>query len=364
MDQNLSEMSQAAVQRRVGERHNLQERETHDLLLSEIVDNYEQRRDRYWDRDYSSIEAFLSSVEHNRERWGEVMGDFGPRRSEFDVEKRPVFRTDEVVANELAVRIFDDHRYRGRAVLGRPTEGSGPYPLVIVAHGAGSSPELVFGLNDDADVYHAVGRRLVEAGYAVLAPRFVNPAGSRGSEARMTFEILWHTVGKSQFGLEVYRIQTFLDYLEGRPEIDESRIAMWGNSMGGATTLFTTPLEGRIDAAICSSFFNDRLTKHVKTEPRYSHFRPMSEAAHFFVPGWFREFSDADLTSLICPRPFMVQAGIADDIDWRPYLLEEFAAARKHYERLGVGERIELLDHQGGHEIVVDEGIAFIDDQL
>lgn len=364
MDENLFELSGEAVERRIGERHNLQERETHDLILSEVVDNYDERRAEYWDRDYASVDAFLSSVEPNRERWGEVMGDFGPRQTEFDVTRRPVFRNDDLVAHELAIRVFEDHPYRGRAVLALPTGGSGPYPLVVAAHGAGSSPEKVFGLNDDGDAYHAVGQALVEAGYAVLAPRVINPGGPRGSETRATFEVLWQSVGKSQFGLEVHRIQTFLDYLADHEAVDDSRTAMWGLSMGGATTLFTLPVERRIDVGICSAFFNDRLTKHVKTEPRYSHFRPVPDMAHFFIPGWFREFSDADLTSLICPRPFMVQAGIADNIDWRPYLREEFEAASEHYERLGVGDRIELLDHQGGHEVVVDEGIDFIDDHL
>lgn len=363
MERNFFEMPEGERARWESERHQLVERQTVDLLENLIVEGYPDRQAEHWDRDYDSIDAFLESVEPNRQRWQDIMGRWDPT-APATAETRPVMADDTVEAEEVTIPFYEDQAYRPRAVLGTPTDGDGPYPIVIACHGAGSSPEKVFGLGDEKNNYRSFGYRLVEAGYAVLAPRFINAGGSRGGESRRKLEVFCQSLGRSLFGLEAAQIGRFIDWMADQPSLDTDRIGSWGVSMGGALVLFMLPIERRIDAGICSAFFNDRLTKHVLDEPRYSQFRPVSDSVHFFLPGWFREFGDADLTSLICPRAFQVQAGIADNIDWRPYMREEFERASEHYERLGVGDRIDLCAHDGGHEARVEEGIAFLDEQL
>jgi dienelactone hydrolase len=271
---------------------------------------------------------------------------------------------DTMNATEVTISIVEGQRHRARAVLATPTTADGPHPVVVACHGAGSSPEKIFGLGDTGNNYRGFGRKLVESGYAVLAPRFINAGGDRGGEPRRKLEVFSQSLGRSLFGLEAHQISRFLDWMEDRPSLETERVGAWGVSMGGALVLFTLPLESRIDAGICAGFFTDRLRKHALAEPRYSHFRPVSNVVHFFIPGWFREFRDADLASLICPRPFQVQAGLADDVDWRPYTRREFDRAREHYERLGVPDRIDLCAHDGGHEARPKEGIAFLEEHL
>ena len=38
-----------------------------------LVDDYSRRASRAWSRDYSSVDAFVKSVERNRERWRNVV---------------------------------------------------------------------------------------------------------------------------------------------------------------------------------------------------------------------------------------------------------------------------------------------------
>jgi len=94
-------------------------------------------------------------------------------------------------------------------------------------------------------------------------------------------------------------------------------------------------------------------------DPRYSCFLSVDEA-HIFWRGWLREFSVSDLTSLICPRPYQIQTGKADGISWWPYVLEEFEETRAHYEKLGLGDRIDLHLHETGHEIRCEAGLSFL----
>jgi hypothetical protein len=41
-------------------------------------------------------------------------------------------------------------------------------------------------------------------------------------------------------------------------------------------------------------------------------------------------------------------------------VLEEFEESRKHYEKLGLGERMEMDLHEGGHEARVESGVRFL----
>jgi hypothetical protein len=108
-----------------------------------------------------------------------------------------------------------------------------------------------------------------------------------------------------------------------------------------------------------AAWFNERRNKMAIPDPRYSCFLDTKEE-HAFFRGWLIEFSDADAASLICPRPLLIQTGKQDKIAHWPQVVEEFEAAREHYKKLGIGERMEMDLHEGGHEARVASGIRFL----
>jgi hypothetical protein len=351
----VTDVSDGEVKRLIGDRQSLLRREVEDYLRRESQALPERRRS-LWQWDYSSEEAYARSVAANRQRWQQAVGEFplssaGPA-DEDAAELSPFFEDDDVSAMWLTVPFLE--RYRAHAVLALPRHGQAPYPLVVAQHGVASSPERVFGFDDPSNIYHAYGRRLAEAGFAVLAPLNVTEAAPRARLHRMALML-----GGTLWGLEIARTARLLDYAETREEIDATRMGMWGISLGGAYTMFTLPLEPRLRAGVVTAWFNRRVEKMVVDDPRYSCFLS-TEEEHIFVPGWLREFGDSDLASLICPRPLQVQAGKADGIAWWPQLVQEFEQAAGHYGRLGVGGRIELDLHEGGHEIDVEAGLAFL----
>jgi dienelactone hydrolase len=338
------------ISRWVSDRQRLLRNETEDYLRGVVLD-YEPRREAYWKRDYSSLDAFEKSVAPNRRRWHEAVGVFEPDGTSLDPVLDPWYEDDRISAWWITIGLLGG--LRGRGILALP-KGAGAFPLVIAQHGIGSSPEKAFGLDDASDVYKSYARSLAEAGFAVIAPMNIS-----GGPPRARQERLCKLLGKTLWGLEIFRTRRLLDYLETRSEIDISRTGMYGISLGGAYTMFTTPVEPRIKAAVVCAWFNHRRNKMAVDDPRYSCFLSVNEE-HIWVPGWLREFTDSDLASLICPRALLVEQGKADGIAWWPMMLQEYEQTREHYQKLGLEDRIEIDLHEGGHEIRMEKSLAFL----
>ena len=119
------------------------------------------------------------------------------------------------------------------------------------------------------------------------------------------------------------------------------------------------PLEPRIKAGIVSAWFNERFEKMVLPGTTYSSFIDSKEE-YVFVSGWLTEFSDHDVVSMICPRPLQIQHGKKDGIAYWPHVVEEYEPPTVHYKKLNMEDRIDYVMHEGGHEAIVAEGVAFM----
>jgi len=321
-------------------------------LRKMLVEDYPARAAKVWHRDYSSVEAFLKSVEPNRERWRKVI-------------KPPTLAKSGKLERTSYEPLRDVNAEWWRVPLGElaaegifaapPGAGAGQrVPLVIVQHGIGSFPERAFGLNDDGGAYHAFARELLKAGFAVIVPMNL-----RTAERRNRMERLCRLADLSLPGIELARMQRLLDEALQEPCVEAEHVGMWGLSLGGLATMFWMPLEPRIKVGVCAGWFNHRRNKMVIPDKRYSCFLETKEE-HAFFNGWLLEMTDSDVVSLICPRPFQVQTGKADRIAHWPMVVEEFDAARQHYEKLGMGDRIEMDLRDGGHETHIESGVRFL----
>jgi len=305
-----------------------------------------------WRRDYSSVEAYLASVEGHRQRWGDILGRFDRDAvAEPEVWTRPFHEGDDYRAEWVFFEFLPG--VVSRAVVALPKGVEGKPPVVICQHGLSCSPFHVFGWLEPQGLYGSFATALARAGFAVVAP-VVRTTGA----GRNRLERIAHVCGTTLLGLECFKLQKLIDYVETLATVDASRLGMAGLSLGGTCTLLFTPLVERVKAACVMAFFNHRRKKMVVIDPRYSCYLATTEE-HLFIPGWLPEFSDSDLASLICPRPLMVQTGKADGVSWWPFVLEEWERAASHYEQLGLAERAELVLHDGGHEVIPSRVVEF-----
>lgn len=332
------------------ERNDMYKAELEKYLQDWIITEYEDRAAKAWHRDYTGIDAFQRSVAPNRERWRAILNPPELRKS-GPLRKEPHPYLKDLNAEWVELPLGP---VTARAILVLP-ENAGkdnPVPLIIVQHGIGSYPETTFSKSNE--LYHAYSRALLEAGFAVLALQNLQSVGYRNYIERYC-----RLIDTTLPGIELARMQHLLDVVLEDPRIDPDRVGMWGLSLGGMATMFWMPLEPRIKAGVVSAWFNQRRNKMTLPDDRYVSFMVVDEE-HAFFRGWLTEFTDHDVVSLICPRPLLIHHGKSDRIAHWPQVLEEFEIAKKHYEKLGIGDRISIEIFDGGHEARVETGIPFL----
>ncbi|MBD1422775.1 dienelactone hydrolase family protein [Sphingobacterium chuzhouense] len=323
------------------------ERQLKDYLVQYLVDGYEERSSRLWNRDYSSGYALERSVEPNRRRWKQVLHP--PILEKTGAMKKVPYEVNGIRTEWVTLPLG---AIVAEGILAFPKEASkdNPVPLIIAQHGIGSGPETPF---ENGKSYHAYAKGLLEAGFAVLAPMNL-----RSIERRNNIERYARLAKTSIPGIEFSRMQHLLDVVLEDERIDGNRIGMWGVSLGGMATMFWMPLEPRIKAGIVSAWFNERRNKMVVPDERYSAFI-ITKEDYVYVPGWLEEFSDDDVVSMIAPRPLQIQHGKKDRIAHWPQVMEEYERAKIHYQKLGIENQIDMVMHEGGHEAIVEPGVAF-----
>lgn len=315
-----------------------------------LVDDYPRRAAGAWHRDYTSTEAFLQSVEPNRRRWKAILNppDLKPKG---DLRRDPIPELSEIEAQWISLPLG---AFSAEGILVVPESGDGKgVPLVIAPHGLTGDTGAIFGPSKD-QYYHSYGRVLAEAGFAVLAPCNVSSL-----ERRNRLERMCRLADTTLSGVDLARLRRLLDAVLDDPRIDPERVGIWGLSLGGRASMYWTPLEPRIKVAVVSAWFNQRPEKMVVPSDLYSCFLDTKEE-HAFLRGWLTEFSDPDAISLICPRPVLIQTGKQDGIAHWPDVVKSFEQASSHYEKLGLGNRISMKLHEGGHEVETESGIAFL----
>ena len=79
----------------ISDRQRLLRHEAEDALRAEILD-YTSRQEEYWQRDYSSVDAYVDSVRANRERWAEAIGVVPHQDRPFEARLEPWFEDDHM----------------------------------------------------------------------------------------------------------------------------------------------------------------------------------------------------------------------------------------------------------------------------
>jgi len=351
------------------------------FLRQRIIKSH-ARRQELWQRDYSSVEAYRRSLEPMRRRLKEILGYWIEPSERPPVRVRDqqvLYETPEFRATRFTIPIADAFETYGIELIpavGRGRQPARPRPGLLVQHGYGGCPELVCGFTKDANSedysYRSLGLRAAKRGFHVVAIH--HPAGYGSAESVATdvplpdvrspgaknsqnrLHRLATLDGGTLFGLYMLASSRGVDLLLSR---GVTSIGMYGLSQGGTSALFLPAIDERISASVCSAYFNQRLAKLIG--PHRATCYLDWQAEDIFLCDFTRYFGDSDLVSLIAPRAFAVEAGVKDtSVDFEKSTAE-FDAARVHYQKLGIENRIEFIAHAEGHVSATRRAFEFLE---
>jgi dienelactone hydrolase len=194
-----------------------------------------------------------------------------------------------------------------------PKNRKSPSPAILALHGHGSSKESVC---TDPKSVQLVGPQLAKRGYVVAAidacfngdrvgkgPSGKLDKGAGGQELSQFKLYLWQ--GRSLWGMMLREEQSLIDYLETRPEVDKSRIATTGMSMGCTRSWWLAAIDDRIQAVVGVACFTRYTELLAQGNLRY-------HGIYYFVPGVFAHFDTEAIYALVAPRPMLQLSGDQD----------------------------------------------------
>ncbi len=285
-----------------------------DQFLMREIGQSRVQREKLWRRDFASPVAYQSSVEPNREHFRQAIGAVDPRLPATGLEfvistDRPGKLGETAQYTIWAVRwpVFDG--VFGEGLLLQPK--TQPLAAVIAIPDADQTPEMLAGLAPGIAPEAQFARRLAENGCLVLVPVLVSRQDTFSGNAalkrftnqphrewiyRQAFEL-----GRHIIGYEAQKVLGAVDWLTHEQDVPNSpyrassgKIGVAGYGEGGLIAFYSAALDTRIQAALVSGYFDSR--QRVWEEPIYRN-----------VFGLLHEFGDAEIASLVAPRPLIVE---------------------------------------------------------
>lgn len=265
-------------------------------------------RSTYWKRDLSDRAAYEISIQPNRNRLRALIGAVDPRVPVEELDLLDTSALGSVIATGpgytiAAVRwpVFEGVHAEGLWVR----QNEAPSLRVVAIPDADQTPEMACGLIPGVRAEDQFVRRLAESGAEVLVFTLLsrsdefsgNPAIGRFTNQphrewiyRQAYEL-----GRTPIGYEVQKAEAAVEWLHQKNLAERSNLplAVVGHGEGGLVALHTSALNTNVAAALVSGSFKRR--EALWREPIYRN-----------VFGLLREFGDAEIATLVAPRPLVV----------------------------------------------------------
>jgi len=332
-------------------------------------------REQQWQRDFSSPEAYIQSLESGRRRLAHILGmrdePFADPRFQLVATLEHPARVAESANFEiLAVRWPAFADVFGEGLLLVPG-GRTPVANVVAIPDADLLPEDIAGLTDRLSPRQQFARRLAENGCRVLVPVLINRQIEKHYRVQLTNrEYLYRPafeLGRHLIGYELRKVLAGFEALasirnkapgeDPQPEQLPAGVIGWGE--GGMLALYAAALEPQIDAVCCSGYFGS-------AEDRWQ--QPLDRN----VFGLLEQFGDAEVAAMIAPRTLIVEACQWPQVEIPPRLgggpgrlttpqlqavRNEVRRAVRLVERLEAGQWLRLLVSDDGSGPFASEAV-------
>lgn len=344
-----------------------------DRFLTSATDASVAGRAQFWKRDFSSPGAYAISVEPNRQRLRAMTGAvdelLSPARLEYvsgPDHPAVIAETDGYRVYAIRWTVFDG--VDGEGLLLEPK--TPPLARIVAIPDADETPEMLAGLAPGIDPDSQFARRLAEMGCQVIVPVLIDRENTSSGNPDILMTDQTHRewvcrpaieMGRHLIGYEVRKIEAAAGWLHSRTAGEgRAPIGVAGFGEGGLLALYAAALDERIEGALVSGYFESR--QELWREPFYRN-----------LFGLLRELGDAEVASLVAPRPLVIEHSAGPRVEGPPpagdsrrktaapgrLLPQEFASVKGEIERArglcapDSGEAIGAIELVAGRESAV-----------
>ena len=248
----------------------------------------QEHRDKRWQSDDLSLEAYQRFVESHRPKLRTMLGLVeGDARSGTAIVEH-VTKNDVFQVERIFIPVTDGLTARG--LLFTP-HSVGKKPAIVICPDADTWPERLAQTSPLLDGHSTVlimqsVERLVDHSYCEK---------TRGKDRRWILYRLGFVVGRTMPGLDVQDTLAAVEFLSHQENVDAGNISITGRGQGGMTALLTAALDTRISAVTVTDYFDCRN-------------RCWAEPVDRRLRDQLLLFGDAELAAMIAPRPLTIQA--------------------------------------------------------
>jgi cephalosporin-C deacetylase-like acetyl esterase len=319
-----------------------------------LRNSYKTRDKLFAQADRTSVETFVASSEKLRQHvYQELIGKLPDPTLPLNPRTRKVLDEKEYTAYEVVLDTYPEVIAGGILLVPKGMTPDEKRPVVVCQHGLEGVPmDTISGPGADGYKYYkSFAAELAKRGFITYAPQ--NPY--RGKDLFRTLQRKSNPLGRSLFTYIIPQHQVTLKWLASLPNVDASRLAFYGLSYGGKTAVRVPPMLPPRDGqpgyclSICSADYNEWVAKNASTDAPYSYvFSPEYEIFEWNM-GHVANY--AELSMLMTPRPFMVERGHDDGVGIDEWVAWEYAKVRRHYNKLGLGDKTAIEFFNGPHTI-------------
>lgn len=313
-------------------------------------------RREFWKKaDSSSLPNWKETTKFYRDYiWEEVIGRVADPRLPLNPRSRQVLDEPKFTGYEVMLDVWPGVFAYGILLLPKDRKPGERRPVVVCQHGLEGRPSDVADPKAETAFYHHFAANLAEEGFVAFAPQ--NPY--IGHDRFRMIQRLGHPLKLALFSFILGQHDQLLDWLVEQAFVDPQRIGFYGLSYGGKTAVRVPPLLDRYALSICSGDFNEWVWKTTSVIAPQSYLLTVEYDMYEF--NFANVVNYSDLANLMAPRPFMVERGHDDPVGVDEWVSFEYAAVRRFYDKMGIGDKTEIEFFNGPHTIHGEGTFAFL----
>jgi cephalosporin-C deacetylase-like acetyl esterase len=305
------------------------------------------RRQEFWKKaDASTIQRWKDSTQYHRDYiWEEVIGRISAPALPPNPRTRLILDEPKYKGYEVMLDVWPEVFAYGILLLPKDVKPGERRPVVVCQHGLEGRPTDVSDPKIDNPFYRHFGCSLANEGFITYSPQ--NPY--IGNDNFRLIQRMGHPLKLALFSFVLGQHEQLLNWLTTLPFVDPDRIGFYGLSYGGKTAVRVPPLLKGYALSICSGDFNEWVWKTTNVLAPQSYL--LTKEYDMYEFNFANIVNYADLANLMAPRPIMVERGHEDPVGVDEWVSYEYAAVRRFYDKMGIGDRTEIEYFNGPHTI-------------